>query len=57
MFQLSRTLQICSRSLCLPYQMQVLADNVGITCRLVKGNHYTGSEDDALNVIKLTDER
>jgi hypothetical protein len=35
---------------------KVLADNVGINCRLVKGSHYTGNEDDAVNVIKLADE-
>lgn len=26
-------------------------------CRLVKGSHYTGVEDDAVNIIKLDDER
>lgn len=36
--------------------MQVLADNIGIPCRLVKGSHYTGVDDDAVNIIKL-DER
>ncbi|WOG82788.1 hypothetical protein DCAR_0101956 [Daucus carota subsp. sativus] len=35
---------------------KVLADYVGITCRLVKGSHYTGVEDDAINIIKLEDE-
>lgn len=35
---------------------KVLADYVGITCRLVKGSHYTGVEDDAVNIIKLADE-
>lgn len=35
---------------------KVLADYVGITCRLVKGSHYTGVEDDAINIIKLADE-
>ncbi|CAH9148686.1 unnamed protein product, partial [Cuscuta epithymum] len=30
---------------------KVLADHVGIPCRLVKG--YTGVEDDAINIIKL----
>lgn len=39
------------------YNLQVLADYVGITCRLVKGSHYTGVEDDAINIIKLADER
>lgn len=37
--------------------MQVLADNVGIPCRLVKGSNYTGNEDDAVNIIKLSNER
>ncbi|XP_074311487.1 serine/threonine-protein kinase EDR1 isoform X2 [Silene latifolia] len=36
---------------------KVLADNVGIACRLVKGSHYTGIEDDAVNIIKMADER
>ncbi|RRT55468.1 hypothetical protein B296_00048450 [Ensete ventricosum] len=33
----------------------VLADNVGIPCRLVKGSHYTGVDDDAVNIIKLAE--
>lgn len=37
--------------------MQILADNVGVPCRLVKGSHYTGIEDDAVNIIKLDNER
>ncbi|XP_021773083.1 serine/threonine-protein kinase EDR1-like [Chenopodium quinoa] len=36
---------------------KVLADNVGIKCRLVKGSHYTGIEDDAINLIKMADDR
>ncbi|XP_010259069.1 PREDICTED: serine/threonine-protein kinase EDR1 isoform X2 [Nelumbo nucifera] len=36
---------------------KVLADNVGIPCRLVKGSHYTGIDDDAVNIIKLENER
>ncbi|GJW41818.1 serine/threonine-protein kinase EDR1 [Tanacetum coccineum] len=35
---------------------KVLAESVGITCRLVKGSHYTGVEDDAVNIIKLDNE-
>ncbi|GKV27458.1 hypothetical protein SLEP1_g36630 [Rubroshorea leprosula] len=35
----------------------VLADNIKLTCRLVKGSHYTGVEDDAVNIVKLEDER
>lgn len=38
-------------------EMQILADNVGVPCRLVKGSHYTGVEDDAVNIIKLDNER
>lgn len=40
-----------------PTAMQVLADNVGIPCKLVKGSHYTGVDDDAVNIIKLDNER
>ncbi|XP_065851652.1 serine/threonine-protein kinase EDR1 [Euphorbia lathyris] len=36
---------------------KVLADNTGLPCRLVKGSHYTGIEDDAIDMIKLQDER
>ncbi|KAI7736665.1 hypothetical protein M8C21_009130 [Ambrosia artemisiifolia] len=36
---------------------KVLAESVGITCRLVKGSHYTGVEDDAVNIIKMDNER
>lgn len=35
---------------------KVLADHVGIPCRLVKGSHYTGVEDDAVNIVKLPNE-
>ncbi|XP_023734546.1 serine/threonine-protein kinase EDR1 [Lactuca sativa] len=35
---------------------KVLAESVGITCRLVRGSHYTGVEDDAVNIIKLDNE-
>ncbi|WZZ78566.1 hypothetical protein YC2023_099138 [Brassica napus] len=31
----------------------VLADSVRLLCRLVKGNHYTSNEDDAVNTIRL----
>lgn len=34
-----------------------MADNISLPCRLVKGSHYTGIEDDAINMIKLEDER
>ncbi|KAK9278000.1 hypothetical protein L1049_027557 [Liquidambar formosana] len=36
---------------------KVLADSVGIPCRLVKGQQYTGSEDVAMNFIKIDDGR
>ncbi|KAF8388076.1 hypothetical protein HHK36_026742 [Tetracentron sinense] len=36
---------------------KVLSDNVGIPCRLVKGSHYTGIDDDAVNIIKLENDR
>ncbi|XP_048137435.1 serine/threonine-protein kinase EDR1 [Rhodamnia argentea] len=36
---------------------KVLADSINLACRLVKGSHYTGVEDDAVNLIKLDDER
>ncbi|KAL5070480.1 hypothetical protein RYX36_021367 [Vicia faba] len=36
---------------------KILADNIQMPCRLVKGSHYTGVEDDAVNIIKLDDER
>ncbi|XP_041019778.1 serine/threonine-protein kinase EDR1-like isoform X2 [Juglans microcarpa x Juglans regia] len=35
---------------------KVFADNMRMPCRLVKGTHYTGVEDDAVNIIKLEDE-
>lgn len=37
--------------------LQILADIVGIPCKLVKGSHYTGVEDDAINIIKMDDKR
>ncbi|KAF4358270.1 hypothetical protein G4B88_027747 [Cannabis sativa] len=36
---------------------KVLADNIKMPCRLLKGSHYTGVEDGAVNVIKLEDGR
>ncbi|KAL7126354.1 hypothetical protein ABFS83_14G180600 [Erythranthe nasuta] len=35
---------------------KALADSVGIPCKLVKGSHYTGVEDDAVNIVKLQDD-
>ncbi|KZV39942.1 hypothetical protein F511_11322 [Dorcoceras hygrometricum] len=35
---------------------KVLCDTVGIPCRLVKGSHYTGFDDDAVNIVKLQDD-
>uniref|UniRef100_A0A453ITP0 EDR1/CTR1/ARMC3-like peptidase-like domain-containing protein n=1 Tax=Aegilops tauschii subsp. strangulata TaxID=200361 RepID=A0A453ITP0_AEGTS len=37
--------------------LQILADSVGIPCKLVKGSNYTGDEDDAVNIIKVDKER
>lgn len=34
-----------------------MADSIRLPCRLVKGSHYTGVEDDAVNIIKLEEER
>ncbi|KAG5522526.1 hypothetical protein RHGRI_034628 [Rhododendron griersonianum] len=36
---------------------KVLADSVGIPCRLVKGQQYTGSDDVAMNFVKFDDGR
>ncbi|ONL93808.1 Serine/threonine-protein kinase EDR1 [Zea mays] len=37
---------------------KILADSVGILCKLVKGSNYTGGDDDdAINIIKMDNER
>ncbi|CAN6285594.1 unnamed protein product [Urochloa humidicola] len=37
---------------------KILADSVGIPCKLVKGSNYTGGDDDdAINIIKMDNER
>ncbi|KAL5208249.1 hypothetical protein ABZP36_032684 [Zizania latifolia] len=36
---------------------KVLADNLDIPCRLLKGRQYTGSDDGALNIVKFDDGR
>uniref|UniRef100_A0A7N1A6Q1 non-specific serine/threonine protein kinase n=2 Tax=Kalanchoe fedtschenkoi TaxID=63787 RepID=A0A7N1A6Q1_KALFE len=36
---------------------KILADDVGIKCRLVKGQQYTGSDDVAMNFVKIDEER
>ncbi|KQK18836.1 probable serine/threonine-protein kinase SIS8 [Brachypodium distachyon] len=36
---------------------KVLADNLAVPCRLVKGRQYTGSDDEALNIVKFNDGR
>eukprot|EP00249_Psilotum_nudum_P022893 c28683_g2_i1 orf=478-3393(+) len=36
---------------------KVLADYVGIPCRLVKGSHYTGTDEGAVNIVKIDNER
>ncbi|CAN6899334.1 unnamed protein product, partial [Brassica oleracea] len=42
---------ICGASVS-KYLCSVLADSVRLLCRLVKGNHYTSNEDDAVNTIR-----
>lgn len=37
--------------------MQVLADFFGIPCRLVKGPQFTGSDDVAMNFVRIDDGR
>ncbi|KAK9106109.1 hypothetical protein Scep_022953 [Stephania cephalantha] len=36
---------------------KVLADSVGIPCRLVKGQQYTGADDVAMNIVRFDDGR
>ncbi|KAJ8536042.1 hypothetical protein K7X08_034443 [Anisodus acutangulus] len=36
---------------------KVLADSVGLPCRLVKGKEYTGSDEVAMNYVKIEDGR
>ncbi|MCD7451759.1 putative serine/threonine-protein kinase sis8 [Datura stramonium] len=36
---------------------KVLADSVGLPCRLVKGKEYTGSDEVAINYVKIEDGR
>ncbi|KAL5224822.1 hypothetical protein ABZP36_011461 [Zizania latifolia] len=36
---------------------KILADSVDIPCKLVKGSHYTGVDDDAINIVKMDNER
>ncbi|KAG8651638.1 hypothetical protein MANES_06G007900v8 [Manihot esculenta] len=36
---------------------KVLVDSVGVPCRLVKGHQYTGSDDVAMNFVKIDDGR
>lgn len=35
----------------------MLADSIKLPCKLVKGSHFTGVEDDAVNIVKLEEER
>ncbi|KAI8567274.1 hypothetical protein RHMOL_Rhmol02G0108200 [Rhododendron molle] len=44
-------------SLFVLYCVLVLADSVGIPCRLVKRQQYTGSDDAAMNFVKFDDGR
>jgi sterile alpha motif and leucine zipper-containing kinase AZK len=36
---------------------KVLADRINLPCMLVKGSYYTGTDDGAVNLIKLDDKR
>ncbi|XP_043699521.1 probable serine/threonine-protein kinase SIS8 [Telopea speciosissima] len=45
----------CARHRALLFK--VLADSVGIPCRLVKGQQYTGSDNVAMNIVKVGDGR
>ena len=35
------------------FSVQVLADAIGVPCQLVKGRKYTGSDENAINIIKI----
>lgn len=35
----------------------MLADRIDLPCMLVKGSYYTGTDDGAVNLIKLDDKR
>ena len=35
----------------------MLADRINLPCMLVKGSYYTGTDDGAVNLIKLDDKR
>ncbi|XP_047339326.1 serine/threonine-protein kinase EDR1 isoform X2 [Impatiens glandulifera] len=35
---------------------KVFADYIGLPCRLIKGSHFAGIEDDAVNIIKMGNE-
>ncbi|XP_058069264.1 serine/threonine-protein kinase EDR1 [Magnolia sinica] len=35
---------------------KVLADRIGLQCRLVKGSYYTGTDEGAVNIIKIDQE-
>ncbi|KAH7666020.1 Non-specific serine/threonine protein kinase protein [Dioscorea alata] len=41
--------------LCRPYW--VLADNVGVSCKLVKGSRFIGADNVVVNIIKLDTRR
>ncbi|KAM7267896.1 hypothetical protein ACFE04_010062 [Oxalis oulophora] len=55
---LSNRLKATLGSMVLPLgSLTVLADSVGLPCRLVKGQRYTGSDDAAMNFVKIDDGR
>lgn len=39
------------------FWFQVLADRINLPCMLVKGSYYTGTDDGAVNLIKVEDGR
>lgn len=41
--------------ICFKWVTQVLADSVGVPCQLVKGQRYRGSDDVAMNIVKISD--
>lgn len=59
-YQVHLNVNTSSLIVCLPLVcmvMQVLADSVGIPCRLVKGQQYTGCDDVAMNFVRIDDGR
>ncbi|XP_065620307.1 DEAD-box ATP-dependent RNA helicase 15-like [Quercus suber] len=53
----SATLSKEIRQVCKRFMQEVLADRINLPCMLVKGSYYTGSDDGAVNFIKIDDGR